>query len=691
MIPGRRPVTGRKPGDRRVRVDRPHTAYFRYAGPNQLVAKPAASAGRTAADRMLLRVKAWLIGRPLANEEEAEERLPKRLALPIFSSDAISSSAYATEEILRVLVIGGAAAFLLSVEAAVAIAILLAVVAVSYRQVCRAFPNGGGAYAVARSELTPLLGLVAAAALLIDYVMTVAVSTSSAVEQLVSIAPDINSLRVEIAIAAVVLITIGNLRGLRESGNIFAIPTYLFLGLALFIVGSGVFRVVTGQVVAGPAHPEAMPLGSETIGLFLLLKAFASGSVALTGTEAIANGVPAFRPPEARNAANTMVIMAVLLAVLFIGITILADAYAILPSEEGSGGPTVIALVAQTAFGVGSPLYYLFQVSTALILFLAANTSYNAFPRLAALLAQDGYMPRQFSFRGDRLAFSWGIALLSGVAIVLLVAFGGVTTLLIPLYSVGVFVCFTLSQAGMVRHWLRTRESGWRWRMAINGIGTVLTGVVLVVVATVKFTTGAWLVVILIPTLVALMLFVHRQYAASATALTIREDYVISSLVRPERALVPVPGLNRAVVRAVNVARSITRDVTAVFISTDEDDADAMREQWEQHVPGVPLVIVQSPYRALAGPLTAYLDVLDRAWPPDRPEPITFVVVPEYVARHWWERILYNQSARRLRSSLLGRPRTVVVDVPYRRDDPAHGDLEPGPTGEPATSAAQAG
>src|SRR5829696_4526947 len=670
MIGGRRPVVGRKPGDRRVRVERPHTAYFRYQGRNLLVAKPAASVPRSPLGRTLLRAKAWLIGRPLANAEEAGERLPKRLALPIFSSDAISSSAYATEEILRVLVVGGAAAFLLSVEVATAIAVLLAVVAVSYRQVCRAFPNGGGAYAVARGELTALLGLVAAAALLIDYVMTVAVSTSSAVEQLISIAPGINEFRIEVAVAAIVLITVANLRGLRESGNIFAIPTYLFVGMALSIIVIGFLRIATGQVGGGPPHEEAVSLGTETIGLFLVLRAFAAGSVALTGTEAIANGVPAFKPPEAKNAANTMVVMAVLLAVLFIGITFVPDAYRIVPSEEGSGGPTVIALVAQTAFGAGTPVYYLFQVATALILFLAANTSYNAFPRLAALLAEDGYMPRQFSFRGDRLAFSWGIILLSVVAAALLVYFGGVTTLLIPLYSVGVFVCFTLSQGGMVLHWRRNKEHGWRRRMAINGIGALLTGVVLVVVATVKFTAGAYLVVILIPVLVAIMLFIHRQYAASARALTLRDDFVASAPVREERAIVPVPGLNRAVVQAVNVARSITPDVTAVYISTDEDASASMRARWERHVPGVALVIVESPYRALAGPLSAYLEVLDRAWPPDKPAPITFVVVPEYVARDWWERILYNQSARHVRSMLLGRPHTVVVDVPYRRDDP---------------------
>jgi amino acid transporter len=681
MIGGRRPVQGRKPADRRVRVERPHSAFFRYTGPGQLVAKPAANAPRTGLERGWVRAKSWLIGRPLASDEEIGERLSKRLALPIFSSDAISSSAYATEEILRVLVVGGALAFVFSIEVAAAIAFLLAVVAISYRQLCRAFPNGGGAYAVARQELSPLLGLVAAAALLIDYVMTVAVSTSSAVEQLISINPDLNTVRIGIALTSIALITIGNLRGLRESGNIFAVPTYLFVGLALLIVAIGAVRIVGGEVTPLPPQPEAVPLGTETIGILLLLKAFASGSVALTGTEAIANGVPAFKPPEARNAANTLVVMAVLLAVLFIGITVVADAYQIVPSEEGSGGPTVIALVATAAFGAGSPLFYVFQISTALILFLAANTSYNAFPRLAALLAADNYMPRQFSFRGDRLAFSWGIILLSLVAAALLVAFGGITTLLIPLYSVGVFVCFTLSQTGMVLHWRRHPEPGWRRRAGINALGAVLTAVVLGIVVFEKFAGGAWLVVILIPLLVAMMLFINRQYSASARELAVRPDFIVQPPVREERSIVPVPTLNRAVVRAINVARSISDDVLAVYISDDPDKAAAMRKRWDHQVPGVPLVIVESPYRALAGPLVAYLNVLDLAWPPGKPEPITFVVIPEYVARSWWERILYNQSARRLRTVLLGRPHTVVVNVPFRRDDPTRfgmGDDETG-------------
>jgi len=669
MIGGRRPLAGRKLGDRRVHVERPHAMYFRYAGPNQLVAKPQASAPRTPFDRAIARIKWLLIGRPLASAEEVGERLSRRKALAIFSSDAISSSAYATEEVLRVLVLAGGAAFLLSVEVAIAIALLLGVVALSYRQVCLAFPNGGGAYAVARAELTPLLALVAAAALLIDYVMTVAVSSSSAVDQLISLSPALNPFRVEIAVGAIALITVANLRGLRESGNVFAVPTYLFVGLALVIVAQGLLAIVGGSVEPWPRQPEAVPLGTEPIGLLLLLRAFASGSVALTGTEAIANGVPAFKPPEPRNAASTMLAMAGLLAILFVGVTVVADAYQIVPSEEGSGGPTVIALVAQTAFGAGTPLFWTFQLATALILFLAANTSFNAFPRLAALLAVDGYMPRQLAFRGDRLAFSWGIALLAAVAAALVAAFGGITTFLIPLYSVGVFVGFTISQSGMVRHWLRLRPPGWWWRIGVNAIGAALTLVVMLVVASVKFVHGAYLVVVLIPLLVVLMLFVNRQYTAARRELAVPPEFVARELRREERAVVPVPGLNRAVIQAVNVARTIADDVRAVYISDDPGAAAEMREQWERQVPGVPLVVVDSPYRALVGPLLAFLSVLDRAWPPDKSEPITFVVVPEYVARHWWERILYNQSVRRLRTAMLGRPHTVVVVVPYRREE----------------------
>jgi amino acid transporter len=668
MIGGRRPLHGRKLADRRVRVERPHAPYFRYTGPGQLLAREAASRAVTPTGRALERIRGYLIGRPLASEEEIGERLTKKKALAIFSSDAISSSAYATEEILRVLVLASAAAVLVSIPIAIAIAGLLAVVAVSYRQVCRAYPSGGGAYAVAKANLGTIASLVAAAALLIDYVMTVAVSTASAIAQTYSVLPGLFPYRIEIAVLSITLITIANLRGLRESGNIFAVPTYLFIGLALLMIGVGVVDVVTGRAI-DVVQPDAVKLGTDSIGLFLLLKAFASGSVALTGTEAIANGVTAFKPPESRNASNTMLAMAILLGVLFIGITFVADAYGILPTQPG--GQTVVALVAETVFGDGSPLFYSFQAATALILFLAANTSFNAFPRLAAILAEDGFMPRQFSFRGDRLAFSWGIALLAAVAAGLLAAFGGDTHALIPLYSVGVFVCFTISQVGMVRHWFGERSPGWRWRAVINAVGGVLTFVVLIVVASVKFVDGAYLVVILTPLLVLMMLFIHRQYARSAKELAVREDYVAAIPQREERVVVPVPGINRAVIQAVNVARSIADDIRAVYISDDPEAAARVRATWERQVPGVSLVIVESPYRALAGPLIAYLDVLDRAWPPDKPAPITFVVIPEYVAKSWWERLLYNQSARRLRTLLLGRPHTVVVAVPYRREDPA--------------------
>lgn len=663
-----RKLAGRKPGDRRVRVDRPHAGFFRYTGPGQMVAREAASRPVTPVGRTLARVRHVLFGRPLASAEEIDERLDKKKALAIFSSDAISSSAYASEEILRVLVIGGVgAALAFSIPVAAAISLLLAVVALSYRQVCIAYPSGGGAYAVSKANLGTLASLIAAAALLIDYVMTVAVSTASAIAQTYSMVPELFDLRIEIAVVAIALITIANLRGLRESGNIFAVPTYLFLVLALAMVGLGVVRIALGQATDLP-QADAVAPGTELIGVFLLLKAFASGSVALTGTEAIANGVPAFKPPESRNAATTMLAMAALLGVLFIGITIVADGFGIMPTQEG--GPTVVALVASAIFGAGSPLFYAFQISTALILFLAANTSFNAFPRLAALLAVDGFMPRQFAFRGDRLAFSWGIVLLSAIAAGLLVVFNGDTHALIPLYSVGVFVCFTLSQAGMVRHWLDERGPGWARRAGLNGVGAVLTAVVLVVVAAVKFVDGAFLVVILIPLLVAMMLFIHRQYRSSAEKLAVRPDYVIPPPRRDERVVVPVAGLNRAVVQAINVGRSIAPDIQAVLISDEPEDAMAIRRRWEHQLPDVPLVIVESPYRALVGPLLAYLDVLDRAWPPDREAPITFVVIPEYVARSWWERLLYNQSAKRLRTVLLGRPHTVVVNVPYRREEP---------------------
>jgi amino acid transporter len=668
MIGGRRPLHGRKMGDRRVRVQRPHAQYFRWKGPGQLTAKEAASRPTTRRGRVWADFKAFFIGRPLASEDEIGERLSKKKALAIFSSDAISSSAYATEEILRVLILGGAAALAFGLQVSIAIVVLLVAVAVSYRQVCLAYPTGGGSYSVSKRNFGRTASLVAASALLIDYVMTVAVSTSSAVEQITSAVPGLYDERVLIGVAAIALITIGNLRGIREAGNIFAVPTYLFIGSALLMIAMGTVRIVVGGDHPGFPPDAAGRAGGalESVSLLLILRAFAGGAVALTGTEAIATGVPAFQPPESKNAATTLAVMAALLGVLFIGITFLAVNFGIthidFPEKQ-----TVIAQVAARVYGAGSIPFFLFQAFTALLLFLAANTSFNAFPRLFAILAGDGFMPRQFALRGDRLAFSYGIIVLATVAASLIVIFRGETHLLIPLYAVGVFIDFTISQAGMIRHWLRERSPrGWRRRLTINAFGCVLTAIVAVVVTWVK-APQSLIVLALIPVLVSLMLFIRRQYDGQAEELQVRADVVIPGPHREQRVVVPINGINRAVVQAVNFGRAIAKDVRAVYVTDDADDAEELRARWEHQLPGVPLVIVESPYRAVVTPIVAYLDVLDQAWPPDRDAPITIVVLPEYVARHWWDRVLYNQTANRLKSALIGREHTVIADVPYRR------------------------
>jgi amino acid transporter len=666
VIGGRRPIHGRKLGDRRLRVDRPHSPYFRWTGPGQLTAKEAASRPRTPAGRLFAAVKALFLGRPLASEAEIGERLSKKKALAIFSSDAISSSAYATEEILRALILGGLGALALGLPISIAIAILLAVVAISYRQICLAYPTGGGSYSVSKANFGRLASLVAASALLIDYVLTVAVSTSSAVEQIISAVPSLAQEQVLIGVAAITLITVGNLRGIREAGNIFAVPTYLFVVSAMMMIAIGTWRIVVGG--EGGGYAASIVAAQETagqVGVLLILRAFASGAVALTGTEAIATGVPAFKPPEARNAATTLAVMCVLLAILFVGITFLAVGFGVIPSEA-AGGPTVIAQVAGRVFGDGTLPFLLFQGFTALLLFLAANTSFNAFPRLLAILAQDGFMPRQFALRGDRLAFSYGIVMLATVAAALVIAFRGVTHALIPLYAVGVFIDFTISQSGMVRHWLRERGAGWQRRLTINAFGATLTAIVAVVVTTVK-APQSLLVLVLVPGLVGLMSFIRRQYDQQEEELRVRDDAVIAGPHREQRVVVPVNGINRAVVQAVNFGRTLANDVRAVYVTEDAEEGEALRERWERQLPNVPLVIVESPYRAVVSPVVAYLDVLDQAWPPDREAPITVVVLPEYVARHWWDRILYNQTARRLKSALVGREHTVIADVPYRR------------------------
>ncbi len=664
MIGGREPLRGNKPGDRRVRVERPQSPYFRYTGKGVLTAKPAANAPTTPVGQALERTRRAVIGRPLSNEEEIGERLSKTKALAIFSSDAISSSAYATEEILRALLVGGLAALAYSVPVAIGIAVLLGVVAISYRQVCMAYPTGGGSYSVSKANFGRLASLVAASALLIDYVLTVAVSISSASEQIVVAVPGLRDLQVEIAVVAIVLVTLGNLRGLRESGSIFAIPTYLFVFSAMLMIGIGGWQIL----VEGQGVPPATQAATEDLAgvamLLLLLRAFASGAVALTGVEAIATGVPAFKPPESRNAAATLAVMAGLLAILFVGITFLASGFAVVPNEHS----TVISQVAGHVFGTSSVGYFLFLSFATLILVLAANTSFNAFPRLAAILAVDGFIPRQFSLRGDRLAFTTGILVLGLVAITLVVAFHGETHLLIPLYAVGVFIDFTISQSGMVRHWLRTRPPGYRYRLAINASGAVVTGVVAVVVTSVK-APGSLVVVVLIPILVGIMLLVHRQYEGMTRQLAVKPDVVFRQPQRNERVVIPIPNLSRPVVQAIQVGRSLSDDVQVVHITSEREEGELLRQQFEHQFPGVPFVIVESPYRALVRPFVTYLDVTTRD-----ADAMTMVIIPEFVARHWWERLLYNQTAKRLRVALLDRHDTVVAAVPYRRELPSDGE-----------------
>jgi amino acid transporter len=671
LIGGRRALKGRKPADLRVRVERPHAPYFRYTGPGQLTALPAASVPRTPFGRALARARAILFGRPLSLYEELGERLNVFTGLSIFASDNISSSAYATEEIMRVLVLAGAGALVLTLPITVAIVIVLAIVVISYRQTIAAYPNGGGSYIVASDNLGTLPGLTAAAALLTDYVLTVAVSVAAGVAALTSIVPGLFEYRVELGIAIVILIAMVNLRGVRESGLVFSIPTYVYLVSIFGVLGLGFYHYLSGRMPEYHAptawlHPEVR----EPLGILLILRAFSSGSVALTGTEAVSNGVPAFKPPEPKNAQAVIVLMGTFFGLIFLGMSFLVGQLGILP--DPSEQETVVSQLTASLVGAGSPFHYLVQVSTAILLVLAANTSFADFPRLSNILARDGFLPRVFQFRGERLAFNAGIVLLAVVALALIAAFGGSVTNLIPLYTVGVFIAFTLSQSGMVRRWwrLRATQRGWRKRAAINGIGAVTTGIVAVNVAATKFLLGAWIVLILIPLMIGVMLFINRHYRASAAKLAVRDDIVIPPPRREERVVVPVPGINRAVVQAINTGRSIGPDVRGVLISDDPEDAAGIRERWDRQLPDVPLVVVDSPYRALVGPLLAYLDVLDQAWPPDKEAPIMFVVIPEYVASSWWERILYNQSANRLRKALIGRAHTVVVNVPYRRDEP---------------------
>lgn len=597
-------------------------------------------------------MKRWLVGAPMPLAQARHERLGKSVALAVFASDPLSSVAYATEEILLVLALAGAAALSYSIPIGAAIAILIAVVITSYRQTIAAYPKGGGAYIVSKENLGIYAGLVAGASLLIDYVLTVAVSVAAGVAAITSAVPTLHPYRVWMGVLAVVFIAVVNLRGIRESGNLFAAPTYLFVVSMLAMVVYGVFGALLGFVTAAPYVPHAP--GLEGVGVLLLLRAFASGCTALTGVEAVSDGLPAFKPPEAHNARIVMLWLGIISVTLFLGITYLAYTIGIIPR----GGETVVSQLARTIFGSGV-LYYEIQLATTLILLLAANTSFADFPRLAFFLARDRYIPRQFANQGDRLVFSNGILILSGFAILLLIVFEGETHALIPLYAVGVFISFTLSQSSMVRHWLTLKNDGWWWRVWISGIGAVVTGVVMVTIAATKFMHGAWIVIVLIPTLIFVFVLIHRHYDEVAAQLSLED------MPRPvpmtNTVLVLVGDLHRGVVRAVQYAQTLSPAAKAVFVETDPERTRRLEEKWGRWEMDIPLVVLSSPYRSLLKPLLDYVDRI-HAGDPDR---VVTIILPEFIPARWWQQMLHNQTALLVKGALLFRNNVVVTDVPY--------------------------
>ena len=673
---------------------------------------------------MVASIKRLLVGRAKRTEQAIHERLTKKTGLAVFASDALSSTAYATEEILLVLAVaavaGQSAAYHYVVPISIVIALVLAIVAISYRQTIHAYPSGGGAYIVAKDNLGVTPGLIAAAALLVDYILTVSVSISAGVAAITSAAQGtrfawLDDHKVFLCLFLIAFIAVANLRGVRESGAIFAGPTYAFLVCFLFMILYGIVHYFVHPVTV-PVSPEHVKTAEgyhvQQLSWFLLLGAFANGCVALTGTEAISNGIPAFKPPEARNAATTLTAMAALLATMFIGTSIMAYLYGVQPHDN----ETVISQFARIIFTDGMGwFYYLIQATTAAILILAANTSFADFPRLSSLLARDRFLPRQFANRGDRLVFSNGIIILSILSSVLVIAFSGDTSRLIPLYAVGVFLSFTLSQSGMVRHWLRQgraekarttnngtnsianystqvseegakldgihvsitperlagfnpedlavvrkQKSHWRKSIAINGVGAIATFIVLLVLIVTKFIHGAWIVVILIPLLVLMFRKVHRHYQEVAVQLTMDGLEPL----RPIRheVIVPISGIHRGVVRALEYARSIAPNhVSAVYVDLDEEATRILREKWTKFAGDIELVVLASPYRALTRPLLRYIDRIDR----EHRDDLLTIVLPEFVPAKWWQHLLHNQSSLTLKAALLFKEGVIVTNVPY--------------------------
>lgn len=609
-------------------------------------------------------IKRLILGRPIDTKRMSEERLIKTLALAVFSSDALSSVAYATEEILLILMLAGAGVLGLSLPIAGAIVLLLAIITVSYRQVILAYPSGGGAYIVAKDNLGENAGLVAGASLLIDYVLTVAVSVAAGVAAITSAMPALHEHKVALGVLLVALIAIANLRGVRDSGKIFAVPTYSFVMSLFALIIVGLFRYFAGFRFDG-SDVQAGAVAVQGLTLFLVLRAFASGCAALTGVEAISNGVQSFKKPEAQNARTTLVWMAIILGSLFMGITVLAHLYGIKPSHS----ETLISQLARGVFS-GGPIYYLVQAATALILIVAANTSFADFPRVSSIMAGDGFMPKQFRNRGDRLAFSNGIIALAAFAALLIVVFRGETHRLIPLYAVGVFTSFTLSQTGMVRHWLKSKEPGWRLRATINAIGGTTTFIVLLVIAATKFLSGAWIVIAIIPLQILGFRKIKKHYDSVAAELSVHNlDFDIETLefrlplTLKHNVVVLVSRVHVGTVRAIEYAKSLADGdpIRAIHVATDPDEAKAVEKEWEKYGFNIPLEVLASPYRDITGPLIARLKEIDRE---DENDIIT-VVIPEFVCKRWWEHFLHNQTSLILKARLFFWRKAVVVSVPY--------------------------
>jgi amino acid transporter len=601
------------------------------------------------------RAKRFLLGEPLSSQHAIHERIPKWKALSTLSSDALSSVAYATDAILYVLAAFSIAAASWSIPIALMIAALLLILTLSYCQTIDAYPSGGGAYTVAKENLGTQAGLIAGAALLIDYVLTVSVSVASGVENIGSAFPAINGYREIFCALVIIVIMLCNLRGIRESATIFALPTYFFVLSIFVMIAVGAWKLANGQMPEPPKSVFHQELA--VVPLILILRAFASGCSALTGVEAISNGIQVFRQPSQKNAKITLIWMSVILAFLFLGITVLAHVLGLVPHED----QTLISLLGRAVFR-NSIFYYSTQVATALILFLAANTSYADFPRLASLLAKDRFLPRQFTSVGDRLVFSNGVVGLSAAAIILVILFRAETILLLPLYAIGVFLSFTLSQSGMVAHHLREKEKGWRKALVLNLTGAIATLIVLLDIASTKFLHGAWMVIVMIPILVLFFRRIHFHYLAVGRELSLIGEMPPAHFERIKHTvIVPISGIHRGVIEAIQYSLSISNDVRACYVEIDPIKTESVKQEWERWVPGVPFVVLKSPYRSVVAPLIKYIEDVGEITHDD----VVTVVVPEFITTHWWHRVLHNQTAIFIRAALAFRRRTVVTSVRY--------------------------